>query len=499
MIKLKEKLNMEIAYVPVASIKQVREMMFNWTQLNSKIKKHTIISAIIAILPVIYFSYETDKKNMLISVLGILIMLFGAFTVKLNEKYFYYFPFLGFAVVTYAIGNIEELVTKLVLLVIILIPSVFSFAYCYKAFYNYKDVLMLLKKRKGYPNFIFSTADKFADKIYLKNKNQMVAKTRVEASYNPFNSGENINDEEVMRMNTLEYKELKVKGFDIEKGEYYEAKEVKHKEVTYKHGLSIGGYEIIIPHNEIKGESKEEKRRLMRLWNARIEKTLQFDLLAITLMALSIVTAAWSGYGNLFGVLIAIVAFFFGSSCMRLNELPGAYMQLIAPIVWFASSGTNIISVIILVLICIFVAPRTVLWILNYPIIKKLKKEPGYPSFLETNYEKYGDELYIVEKTDHLPKMKANEPIIMDIGYDDEKKATTLKSYGDKTIENTSWNAFDYLEKDPDNSIYDEFAYMEQIQKAKMNAPLRNDIEKADLKKGAVTIGDINENKNNQK
>ncbi len=507
MTKLRKSLNMEIIYVPVASVSQVREMMFNWNMNNKKIKNWCFVSFLTSFLPLIFFSLEVNASNAnkWVSMAATAMFLISGLLINRNQKYFYYLPFISLIVAIYPLSNIDnvsDLITKIVCFAVIFIPSTAALFYCYKALYNYKDVLAALKKRKGYPNFVFNTADKYGEKIYLKNKKQETADLRVEAAYNPFNTEENKHEEEIRRMDNLHYKGFAVKEYDIEKGEYYEAKEVKHKETTYKYGITIGNFDIIIPHNEIKGESKEEKRRLIRLWNELTQRTLNNELVVIFFM-LSMSLAALVKYGinGVFCLVIALM-YFFGSSCVRLNEWWGCIVMLVSPALYCVAFPEDFSKVGAAFFYVLF-APKHIIWLMNYPILNKLKKERGYPSFIETKHEKYGDDYYIVEKDDNLPKLKANKPIIVNIGYDEVKSDINSNKAENKAPAKTEktkdggWNAFTYLDKDPDNSAYDDFDYMEHMQKVKMNAKANEEKPVPNLKTGATTIGEMNENKNN--
>ena len=95
----------------------------------------------------------------------------------------------------------------------------------------------------------------YAEKIYLKDKNEKtVAEKRVEAAYNPFNEQSDILDEEVERMNSLRYDEIKHLEQDVAGKEYYKDKEKKNRAeemFEFSKGLKIGNVNIIIPHDKI--------------------------------------------------------------------------------------------------------------------------------------------------------------------------------------------------------------------------------------------------------
>ena len=65
--------------------------------------------------------------------------------------------------------------------------------------------------------------------------------------------------------------------------------------------------------------------------------------------------------------------------------------------------------------------------------------------------------------------------------YYKEKNETVQK------LDNTAWNAFNYLETDTDNSAYDEFAIYEEINRKRREAELREEIIKPNKDMGRKT------------
>lgn len=469
-MKLSEKLNlnMEIAYVPVAKLKDIQEMMGNWKENNKKLKTFSKLTTITTIISAMYFLYEKEDTMCLISVLSAFLFILGGLLASKSARVVYLLPILSIVVFSLVPAYFPAGVIRNFFMITVYIPGIITNWFAYKALYNYKNVYIPLTKRKGFPHFVFSTSDMYADKMYLKNKNnKTVAEKRVEASYNPFNNQERITDEEVARMNSLRYKELKLLKEDIEKSEYFKDKEIKYtvdKNKEYKYGKSVWGLELVFKHDEIETCSKEECRRLMRLWNTLKEEMFKNEVVMLLLLLMCVVFPIWGGVG--FGCLVFFIPFItyiFGTNFIKLDQWWGVPVMIIS-LAALAGTATNLVSggiyFCLVVYFVLSVLPRLIKWCFNLSIYKKLSKREGFPSFYESATDLYGDDMYIVEKQEPLKKLKKLEPIVMNIGYDEKE-------------EDKAWNAFDYLDKDKDNSAYDDFEYYEQVYEARRKAEAR--------------------------
>ena len=461
-MKLAEKLNlnMEIAYVPVAKLKYVKQMMSDWKFNNRNIRIYSFITMVTSLISAIYFMYEEESAAAWISLASALFYLLSGICITTSIKLLYYVPIL--ALVTYSlvpayfpVGTIRAF-----FIITVLLPSVVCVFYCYKALLNYKNVYIPLSKRKGFPNFVFSTADMYGDKMYEKDKDEKsVAEKRVEASFNPFSEQSEKTDEEVARMNSMRYEEVKVGAQDIFKGPYYENKEVKHsadEEKVYKYGKKIMGFDFIIPHNEIEGGKKEDYRRIMWYWNTFKESMFRNEILWIFLFGAAIMAYAWT-IGDLRGLLMYVfLAFHILGTNLVKKENPKGFLLVLC--IYLNATIDMFVSPVVLALYTIIKIPGYIRWLCNMPIYRKLEKKPGFPSFLESTADVYGEQMYIIEKQEPLKKLPKLEPIRMDIGYDDDKK------------KDRGWNAFDYLDNDKENSAYDDFIYYEQAYEARRKA-----------------------------
>jgi hypothetical protein len=144
----------------------------------------------------------------------------------------------------------------------------------------------------------------------------------------------------------------------------------------------------------------------------------------------------------------------------------------------------SLANYVVITLFTVLRMPRIIRWLCNLPIYNKLSKEPGFPSFIETTADLYGDQLYIREEQKPVVKRTKIEPIVMDIGYDEEEDKKSFRelrrlsefNYQEQNKDNgslredSSWNAFNYLETDEQNSAYDEFAIYEEINKKRREA-----------------------------
>jgi hypothetical protein len=198
---------------------------------------------------------------------------------------------------------------------------------------------------------------------------------------------------------------------------------------------------------------------------------------------------------------LAIVVYIFGTNFIKLNNRIGfvlatgsVYSFLFA----LAVPGCrNVVTAgLIAVVLCyynIFILPRLIKWLINMPLYKKMSKEPGFPSFFDDKKELYGDDYYIVEEIKPIVKRTNQEKLIINIGYEDEDEEVNKRladfNYKEKNetvqkLDNTAWNAFNYLETDTDNSAYDEFAIYEEVNRKRREAELKEDFVKPNKEMG---------------
>lgn len=500
------KLNMEICYVPVAKLKDVQEMMANWNDNNKYIRYCSLTSIAISFINLHYLNVSDSDFAMLICIIGDIIMAALAFLVNKSNKLIYYFAFIGTMLFSFSSSFIKLEALTLPTAIALSLPFLITCFFSYKAILNYEDVYLKLKERKGFPHFVFSTADMYADKMYLRDKKEVtVAEKRVEASYNSFNEKSEIIDEETKRMNTLRYEELKRHQTDVSSDEYFEAKEVKHSvdpNKKYKHRLSFLGIDLLIPHDDIETSSKEEKRRIMRLWNELMDSLFKNEALILMFMLLLIIAVEIGGLG--FGASIyflAIVVYIFGTNFIKLNNRIGfvlatgsVYSFLFA---LASPSCRNVVTAGLIAVVLsyynIFILPRLIKWLINMPLYKKMSKEPGFPSFFDDKKELFGDDYYIVEEIKPIVKRTNQEKLIINIGYEDEDEEVNKRladfNYKEKNetvqkLDNTAWNAFNYLENDTDNSAYDEFAIYEEVNRKRREAELKEEFVKPNKEMG---------------
>jgi hypothetical protein len=365
-------------------------------------------------------------------------------------------------------------------------PHIVNFYYSHKAIYNYENVYLKLKERKGFPNFVFSTADMYSDKLYLKEEEKTVAEKRVEASFYPFNEDREILDEEVRRVNTLRYEELKHHEKNVA-GAYYESKErtlTEDIEKEYKYKFSILGIDIIIPHNDFKTAPMEEKRFFMGAWNSLKDNLFKNEMLMIAFLMLPILAANVAGMGFAAAVyFIPIITYIFGTNFIKLNQIIGVPIMIGSVFSFFTARGAEAFSFVVIAYFCITMLPGLIKFTINFHAFKQISKEEGFPSFIQNSADLYADQIYIVEKPKPIVKTQKAAPIVMDVGYDEEENKSFKEyrrvnefDYREQNKNNMSlrddkgWNAFDYLDKDKDNSAYDDFEFYEQVYEARKNA-----------------------------
>jgi len=500
------KLNMEICYVPVAKLKDVQEMMANWNDNNKFIRYCSIASIAISFINLHYLNVSDSDFAMLMCIFSDIIMAALAILVNKSNKLIYYFAFIGTMLFSFSSSFIRLEALTLPIAIALSLPFLITCFFSYKAILNYEDVYLKLKARKGFPHFVFSTADMYADKIYLRDKKEVtVAEKRVEASYNSFNEKSEIIDEETKRMNTLRYEELKRHQTDVSSDEYFEAKEVKHYydgNKKYKYRLSFLGIDLLIPHDDIETSSKEEKRRIMSLWNDMKDNLFKNEALFLMFLLLLVLAVEIGGLGFAAAIyFLAIVVYVFGTNFIKLDNRLGFFLTTgsVYSFLFALSvpSVRNMVTVGIMFVVIsyynIFILPKLIKWLINMPLYKKMSKEPGFPSFFDDKKELYGDDYYIVEETKPIIKRTNQEKIVINIGYDDEDEEVNKRladfNYKEKNetvqkLDNTAWNAFNYLENDTDNSAYDEFAIYEEVNRKRREAELKEEFVKPNKEMG---------------
>jgi hypothetical protein len=474
------KLNMEICYVPVAKLKDVQEMMANWNDNNKYIKYCSLTSIAISFINLFYLNISDSDFAMLMCIIGDIIMAALAFLVNKSNKLIYYFAFIGTMLFSFSASFIRLEALTLPTAIALSLPFLITCFFSYKAILNYEDVYLKLKERKGFPHFVFSTADMYAEKIYLKDKNEKtVAEKRVEAAYNPFNEQSDILDEEVERMNSLRYDEIKHLEQDVAGKEYYKDKEKKNRAeemFKFSRGLKIGNVNIIIPHDKIEESPKEKNRIVMGEWNDMKKSMFKNETVWICVILANVMIHMWTMPSVKSLLLYPIVAaYIFGTNFVKMENIIG--LPLVLCVYLLAAINTPMVTPAILALFTIIKLPGYVRWLINLPIYKKLSRQPGFPSFIETTTDKYADQFYIVEKREPIKKGPSLDPIIMNIGYDDDAEGKRIGEFDYKgknkenvQEENTAWNAFNYLETDTENSAYDEFEIYEEVNRRRREA-----------------------------
>ncbi len=449
------KIDMEIMYVPQANIYQLRDMMQNWKDTSHNISMCSYVCAVLSlVVSVILYLSGDDYFYMNLGSAAVLLVC-GFF----SERWYYMgyaSSFIGFLLCIARFGcfPIDNYILTGAAILAGSVPVIFA----YKCIYNYKNVFKELKKREGFPNFIANTADLYADKIYLRTEKEKGKQTKEEdyiektaASYNPFSTQADISEEEFCRQQTAkvlysdEVKELNIDS-DEKSHQRILLAEAKNqaKELTSKrkYGVTAFGKEIIFLHNDIHTSSIDDKRSLMWKWNNNIDWTMKnFGVFAVVLAFSLLCTGlSYSLLGRLLHFL-TIIVFMIGTSYMKQNKWYGALITG-AAVIYTVTSSNHILGFLFLIgAYCVNpgIIFGTIRFALNYKIYKQLSKEEGFPSFIRTTADLYGDKLYIVEK--QPPKKKVDPAIrkvkVMNIGEDDTPK----------NVDNGAWNAFDYMDK----------------------------------------------------
>ncbi len=446
------KLSMETMYFPEAKFHHKKEMMADWVATSENAAKFSwvaVVSCVGAVVSTLAF-----KDDFFFIYIGCaLVFLIGALLCK---KWLYpaYLAVLAGEVLSLVRFYLEMPENKavfgiaIVVAVLGLIPSYFAF----RCIYNYTPIFKELEKEKSFPNFIANTADLYGEKIYLQDEEETILENVTEASYNPFNSAEDVKAEEVRRHQEARFDEfdrndepkrmdIGVNGNLVSHDEEEEKRRLKEKKAK-EGGFFIGNYELIFCHGDWSVADSDQKRQFMGKWRENVqEATNNFPMVALFLA----MAAMTSGFGSIMGILnfAVIIVFIIATNHMKMGRWYAPITMLIA-IIYSLSLAISDISVLMLIgayLAGFRMFTGVIRYILNYKSYKILSKQAGFPTFIRTTADLYADKMYIVEKRELIKKKDPSQRVIrvMDIGYDNKPKK-----------DDGPWNAFDYMDEKTD-------------------------------------------------
>ena len=436
------KLSMEIMYVPVANIKEKRDMITDWRFTSDKASNFSLVAALISVLAAISLKFFKDEFYFIFLGSGALFLLSALFC---RKWYFsaYMSVIIGLIVSCswVSFGFSKDSIPEILCFAITFIIQSIPVFYSYRCIYNYASVFKELKKCKGFPNFIANTADIYGDKIYIKDKPDS---NKTQASHNPFNTPEDIRAEVFRREQDLRIGD---KSKPLEQNyvkSYSQEKAYSEGNVEYKYGFSILGKEIKFFHNDIPSSSFEEKKRLMYQWNHYLKEAERDFFIPLFFMMVSIMGAGLgSAKGFLMYVFVPLYIMFF--NYLKMSKAFAPYGIFVVVLLYLGAVMNNVVSAGLAVgfLVLSFRVWRAcIMCIINRPVYKALSKEEGFPSFIRNTADLYGNEMYIVEKKEPITRRVSgdNEKIVMNIGFDDKPKK-----------EDKAWNAFDYMDEEKDD------------------------------------------------
>ncbi len=437
------KLNMELIYVPVANIHQKREMMTEWKATSNSASKAALFCAVVPAAVFLIFKSVPSEFGWLHLVSA---LLFAAASYLCKKwSYWGYIAVLSATIINCSVVSLnysEKLSPYFLSCVVIAVMSFVPWFFCFKCLVNYKNVFKELKKSKGFPNFIANTADLYGNKMYLRDKEKIQYEKNQGASYNGLNTEEDIKAEEFMRSQNLKVKsegEFKVDNFESK--EYFTQK-LKQEPKTYKYGKKIFGKEIIFLHNDFDTMEDSEKRELMAKWHSNVRWATEGNLyIVITFMFMG---AMIGGFQDFFVTMFfdfLVVLFIIGTNYVKMSAACGPYITLGVLAVYVANVWQSLWGAAF-TLGALLVGIPTILGsircILNRHIYRALSKHEGFPHFIRTTAQLYGDQMYILEKKEPVKRRPITKEgmIVMDIGYDEKPKK-----------DDGPWNAFDYRDK----------------------------------------------------
>lgn len=432
------KFNMEIMYVPVASINEKRDMMNDWKNTSNNVRNFSLIATAVTGFVAMLLRFLSEEFFYIFAA-GAVIFLLSAF---LAHKW----SGLGYTGVVVATGlcfvrtmvplpeEFLALITTLIGVFIGVLPCFFAF----RCLYNYNEVFLELKKFKEFPDFIQNTADLYGEKIYLSDKDDNIYDNKFEASYNPFNTQADIYREEFLRAQQVKSQKhtgKKVMDIDTHRDNVRNRADVKKSKTFF-------GYEWFMFRGDLFSASHADKKLVADKWrenNSLAEKNYTNVIICLAFCVMI------GGFGSLAGMLnyLALIVFTMGITSMKLSNPIGPVLA-IGSLIYVGALLNNLIGFLFFAMAlyqCRWLALSVIRFYLNYRTYKELKGMPGFPSFISTTTDLYGDKLYIIEEQEPLVKNMSNkQKIVMDIGYDKPEKK-----------EDKAWNAFDYMDEENEN------------------------------------------------
>lgn len=435
------KLSMEIMYVPVASNDEKRNMMTDWRTTSGRATKYSLLCAACEILISIFLLRE--KYGFWYIPLAVAAIL--SLSALLTRKWLlsgYTCVILG--TLLGCSGLLAPLPDEVFLAAAVtvgaflpLLPSVFAF----RCMYNYNDVFLELKKfeGEGFPDFIRNTGDLYGEKIYIREEDESQYDGKFKSSYNPFYTQADYYREEFLRsQNTKNRKPSKAKVLNIDTNK----DNVNRSEESNKRYREIFGYEWIICHEDLDTATREQRKSVADKWRENTQLFERDYMISVFFMMLIIMAGNLGSFEGMLNYL-DVILFTFGITSTKLNNPVGPAIVIGSILYLTVFTGHFLILGLYLVLLyfCRWIFVGTVRFYLNYRYYKKLKHLPGYPSFLATNQDIFAKQIYITDdKPEPVKKSTPKNAIVMNIGYDGDKK------------EDKAWNAFDYMEETNDKS-----------------------------------------------
>ena len=441
------KFNMEIMYVPTSTIHQKRDMMTDWRATSDRAYLFSCISAAVSFAMSLYLLANGDE-HFYIYIPCIFVFLIGGYLCK-KWKYMGYLAVLIAVICSlsrFAFPMSQSVLVNGSIIGVGLFNFIAGF-FALRCIGNFYTVFKELEKCPGFPDFIANTADLYADKIYLKDVDENIYDNKFEASYNPFNSAEDIKNEEIRRNLDLKSDGIEEKiTMDItgEETARNSEKDFPKKQPQEIESKTIFGRYIIFPHTDFLTSSYEEKKDFMGYWNYNIEfTTSNFVMFAFFLL----IAGMAAGFGSpiTLAYFAIVLVFVFGTNYLKMGKFIGVPIIVIGILctsAFFVSPISAIFTVGAFIINPGMIL-GTIRFVLNYKYYKELSTMEGFPSFIRTTADLYGDKIYIVEKKEVVKRVDPSQKVVqvMDIGYGKEEKK-----------EDKAWNAFDYMdEKEEEN------------------------------------------------
>lgn len=200
-------MNMGIAYVPAARVAQKREMMSLWKNAAKLTSLWSFAAALWTAIATVVAKNSENTELLAMGFVVSAVFLLSALTVKKSKKTYFTAVLAAAFAFTSSVNLVAVGSRGFCFIIGASVLNCIPLFFAIKCLLNYDSVYKPLSLQKGFPEFIFSTADIYGDKLYLKDKEELLAEKRERESFNGLNTQEDIEAERFWRSQQQPQKE----------------------------------------------------------------------------------------------------------------------------------------------------------------------------------------------------------------------------------------------------------------------------------------------------